>query len=656
MKKIILPLLFLILLIITVITAAVLYSCSSSDSIKAYTPVMMIDFTPPENAEISVREIRVKGFTLDWTDVPGGNYEYAIAVSKSENAEDIKDYETALDNEKIVLNFTPAYILNGTYRITKLIPGKEYEIKLFVRAYNIKASEYLTAKASLPYIDDAEIINVWINGEEALFDNTEDSYSHYYLLGQEEDEYDFTYQLMGGCSLYINGEKTEEETIKLTPFEPLEVTAVNNRTHAARDYIIYAGGRNNGIPIVIIDTDNGRGPRDTVRNVTAHMKITDGEYNPMGIGLYDGEILIRGRGNSSWGMPKKGYNVSIENKTQILDMAPSKDWLLIASYADKSLMRHYIAYEFYRDLGAEFSPKMRFADFIFNGKYQGTYIIGERVKIGEGRLDFPKFKADMIDKTDEYEVTGTYLLEITCSDRLKGDEVTFRSTIINRRQHTVWGRAEGDTVDIREPGGENLSQAAYNYIKDYFNAAEDAMFSDDFKDPEKGYRAYIDTASFIDWYLVNEFYKNVDGDVRLSTFLYKPPGEKLYMGPIWDMDLGAGNADYRSCDDPEGWYVRTSIWFSRLFEDETFAQEFKDRWNYIKNNGYFDVFFKRIDDTAAILEKSAEMNFAKWKILGKYVWPNAGDVSSRRTYQSEVDYLKEWLRLRIEWMDKEINK
>ena len=126
MKKIIL---FLFLIIIP----AFVCSCVSA---KVYAPVMS-EFTPPENAELSVRDIRVKGFTLDWTDPAGSQYgyEYAIAVSHAGN---IKDYENALENDNIVLDFTPAYILNGTYKITKLIPGKEYEIKLFVRAKNVK--------------------------------------------------------------------------------------------------------------------------------------------------------------------------------------------------------------------------------------------------------------------------------------------------------------------------------------------------------------------------------------------------------------------------------------------------------------------------------------------------------------------------------------
>ena len=389
---------------------------------------MMLDFTVPENSSVIVRDIRVKGFTLDWTDIPGESYEYAIAASHDGH---IENYGAAVENNKIVLHFTPANMLNGTYKITGMLPGKEYEIKIFVQAKNMNPSEYLHTKAVLPYIDEAEIANVTINGHKSIYDKTDDSFSYYYLTGLEDDNgiFTFTYELMRGCSLYINGEKFESKEVKLTPYEPLEITAVNDRTQAARDYTVYAGGMNNGIPIVIVNTVNNRQINSQSRAVSAHMKIIDCKDNPLGIGLYDGEIEIRGRGNSSWGAPKKGYNFDIENKTQIFDMAPSRHWLFIASYPDKSIMRNYIAYEFYRDLGAEFAPKMRFVDLILNGKYAGTYFIGERVKVEKGRIDFPKITADT---TDEYELTGTYLLEINYHGRLRGGEMVHPQKAVDK--------------------------------------------------------------------------------------------------------------------------------------------------------------------------------------------------------------------------------
>jgi hypothetical protein len=127
------------------------------------------------------------------------------------------------------------------------------------------------------------------------------------------------------------------------------------------------------------------------------------------------------------------------------------------------------------------------------------------------------------------------------------------------------------------------------------------------------------------------------------------------MGPVWDFDISAGNIDYAGCDDPEGWHVRYSAWFSRLFEDEAFEAEFAERWNYVKKNNLPGM-FSLIDETAKTLTQAQAANFAKWPILGSYVWPNAPGFEQRVTYESEVKYLIDWLQKRIDWMDGEINK
>ncbi|GHU39550.1 hypothetical protein FACS1894105_14310 [Clostridia bacterium] len=125
------------------------------------------------------------------------------------------------------------------------------------------------------------------------------------------------------------------------------------------------------------------------------------------------------------------------------------------------------------------------------------------------------------------------------------------------------------------------------------------------------------------------------------------------MGPVWDFDLGGGNADYAGASDIEGWYTREGVWFKRLFEDPEFVKETQKRWKEIYSV-YFPQMIKRIDSEANRIKSSAEMNFGKWKILGVYVWPNAGDVRSRKTYQSEISYLKEWLTARAEWINDNI--
>ena len=657
-----------ITLVLMLVILAGLYSCFAEENIPA---IAMLDFVPPENAELIVRDIRVRGFTLEWTEAAGNQYEYAIAVSHDGN---IEDYNTALANDNIVLDFTPGFMLNGTHRITGLLAGQEYQIKLFVRARNVRVTEYLTAAATLPHSGIAGFSNVWINGREAVFDRTQDRFAYYKFAYQDlitrgpmaqpqaENEFIFTYQLMPGCVLYINGVRTDTPAISLALHEPLEVTVLHERLQTAQDFTIYVGSRCNGLPVVILNTQGGRQIESRTGTIRANMRIIDNTtHNPLGIGLFDGSIDIRGRGSSSWGMPKQGWSFNTIETAQLLDMAPGRTWALIANYADKSLMRNYLAQEFARDLGMAFAARNRFVDLILNGDYMGTYTITERVRIGEGRLNLPRLRYDM---TDPYELTGSYVLELTARGRLRAGQVWFTTPVLsnpNAYRHYLpdwafaWG-FEGDTFIIRQPRRErDLSQAAIDYITNYVIATENALFGDDFTCPDTGFRAYIDTPSFIDWYLVQELFRNVDGDFRLSTYLHKPRGGKLHMGPVWDFDIAAGNANYRGGYRTDDWYIRTGIWFARLFQCEAFEQEFADRWNYLMANGYFDRFFQRIDDTEAKLARSAEMNFERWPILGRWVWPNVAGYRDRTTYQCEVNQLREWLTARIEWMDYEIN-
>ena len=649
-------LLILSIMALLLILSAAFSSCADKGVLES---TQTLNLNIPAGTSLTVGDIRVKGFTVSWTNLSGGDYEYAIAASYNGK---IDDYVTALENKHIVLDFTADKILNGTYKVTQLMPGKEYEIKLFARKKNTTAAEYLKGRATLPYIDEAELYNVWFDGVEITYNKTDDSFTKAYIPGAEhEEEYTVTYKVARLCGLYINGVKIENGEFKLKDGEIIEVTVVNERNKAARDYIIGMKMIDNGIPIVMVNTEDNRPITSKSKDeaLKADFKIIDSAEKPYGEGLYDGEIMIRGQGNSSLGTSKKSYKFSITDKTQILDMAPSQDWTLLANFTDKSLMRNYIAYELYRDMGAVFSPKLRYVDLVINGEYLGTYNIGERVKIDKGRLDLPKIKGSESVKIDKWgieekvpastleELNGSYVLRLDSTDKYSTNDIIFETKKIK------W--SAGHFFSIKQPGEKNMSEEAYNYISDYVNQTENALFSEDFKDPAVGYRAYIDPSTFIDWYIVNELFKQVDANFHTNVYFYKPRGGKLCMGPIWNFDLGAGNADYSGCDDPEGWYVRNASWFTRLFEDEKFANEFKERWNYVKSN-CFDSLFKRIDSTAALLERSQTMNFGKWQILGVYVWPNAGDVTSRKTYQSEIDYLKEWLTSRIEWMDAEINK
>jgi hypothetical protein len=55
-----------------------------------------------------------------------------------------------------------------------------------------------------------------------------------------------------------------------------------------------------------------------------------------------------------------------------------------------------------------------------------------------------------------------------------------------------------------------------------------------------------------------------------------------------------------------------------------------------------------VDSFATVLDQAQIRNFERWDILGEYVWPNyfIGD-----SYTEEIDYMKNWVSLRINWLD-----
>lgn len=344
------------------------------------------------------------------------------------------------------------------------------------------------------------------------------------------------------------------------------------------------------------------------------------------------DIKIKGRGNSSWTMPKKSYSLKFDSKSKVLGMKKSKRWVLIANYADKSLLRNYYASylgnEIYK---AEWSPSFKSVHLIIDGSYQGVYLLGEQIKIDGNRIDIDDISETEIDE-------GGFIFEI--NGRM--DELfNFRTE-------------KGVCISLKDPDevGTDIQQK----VKDVIQTAENALYSENFTDADNGWRKYFDEDSVIDWYIINEFTKNADSANFTSIYFYYNPSDRLlHMGPIWDFDISCGNINYNGCDSYEGLYVKeNSVWIKQMFNDPAFVTKVNARWNDKKSDLQNSI-TGIIQNEADSLSAAADLNFMKWLILGKYVWPNASGYKSRKTYQSEIDYLKNWLSHRYDSMDGALN-
>jgi hypothetical protein len=284
-------------------------------------------------------------------------------------------------------------------------------------------------------------------------------------------------------------------------------------------------------------------------------------------------------------------------------------------------------------------------------------------------------------------VTGGYIFKI---DKSAGDNIivgwdadaTYTENMSWRSKYDTGGKILGlkyplysnkkgvETYFVYDyPSATNITTEQKIYIQKYVDDFEGALLSSDFKDPAKGYAAYIDVPSFIDFFLLNELSHNPDA-YRLSTFLNKPRGGKLKMGPIWDFNIAFGNHDNKVLAATNNWifnfnrYVPNDLWLVnfwgyRLFQDPAFKEKMKTRWSTLRTTHLSNANINKIiTDKVALLEKNNSINkhFNKWKILGVQLPFNDAGAVSRTTYKAELDFFKNWITARLSWMDENIPK
>ena len=396
--------------------------------------------------------------------------------------------------------------------------------------------------------------------------------------------------------------------------------------------------------------------------------ITSGDKTPAYMTLIDRDINSRSdirlepvlqsrimadiRGSSSQMFPKKmfGFHLIHENGNNrdeaLLGMPADHNWILYAPYSDKTLMRNVISYALSEDMG-HYSPRTRFVElFLHSGSgavssshYHGVYVLVERIKWGEGRVNIQKISPG---DESEPEISGGYIIK---KDRFNPGE---DGLLTSRGTHLAFVRPDESEITVNQK----------QWITNYLNDLESALFGVDFKDPENGYADYIDVGSFIDFHLITELAKEIDG-FRLSTFMHKDRGGKLKMGPVWDFNLSFGNADYNEGWMPSGWYY-TQIsqeqylngWYTRLFQDPAFTDAYKKRWWQLRKGPFSaEYILNMMQENAELLGESQERNFTRWPTLGTYVWPN---WFIGNTYEDEVNWMRQWTADRLDWMDRQL--
>ena len=420
------------------------------------------------------------------------------------------------------------------------------------------------------------------------------------------------------------------------------------------------------LPVIVINT-SGKTIPDPYR-IFVDMGII---YNGEGVrnhindpfNHYDGKINIEIRGSSSqYFFSKKQYAIETQDSSgsnlniSLLDMPAENDWVLYGPYSDKSLIRNVLVYKLWNEIG-RYASRTRFCELVINDDYLGVYVLMEKVKRDKNRVNISRLNPDEISGDN---LTGGYIFKI---DKEAGES------------YGGWYSPFPPFPQARTrlfyqyhyPKPDEIVPDQEDYIQKYIFDFELMMYTRKFADPIYGYPKFIDIDSFVDYVLISEFSKNVDS-YRLSLFMYKDKDSidpKLFIGPIWDFNLAFGNADYYEGYETEGWQLdhlhanwsfknndryQMPFWWYKLFHEPKFFNRLKSRWQKLGKTIFApNSIFNTIDSLVVLLDESQQRNFQRWQILGKYIWPNA---FIGQNYQEEVDYLKQWILDRIQWMDR----
>ena len=332
---------------------------------------------------------------------------------------------------------------------------------------------------------------------------------------------------------------------------------------------------------------------------------------------------FKGRGNSTWQMPKKPYAIKLSSKAEVMGMPKHKRWVLLANWLDRTLLRNDVAFEIARKCPAlPWTPRGEFVELYLNGKHRGNYYLCEHIKIDKNRVNI-----DEIDEeTPETDLSGGYLLEF--------------DTYSNAEINYFYTKHKNLPVTIKEPDEEVITSwehPAYTYIQDYVNSVEEALNKGDYSEIE----TLIDVESYAEWWLLYNLVGNLEPNHPKSCYMYKKRNGKLYAGPAWDFDCAT------FIPGRKGALLTQVLWYGYLFKHDAFKSLVKERWTVLKPE--FEKVFTYIDEKAEYIRESNEINLEMWPVTQNV------NEDIDLSYDDAVNRMKEAYRERITELDKVIS-
>ncbi len=395
--------------------------------------------------------------------------------------------------------------------------------------------------------------------------------------------------------------------------------------------------------VVIVAAQVSPDPETTVPVETIELRAPDGERTKLTEtpGLRRRALLALASATAPG--RKGGYRVEHvddsgeSTSVEFLGLPAGSNWRLHGSTVfDRAQLRSAVLFDVAREVGL-IAPRTRhcevyvtpYGQLLKAADYAGLYTLMEMPAIGEHRVPITRVSRDDI---AEPEITGGYLFRF---DQSRAGED---------------GLQIGEqTLLFGDPIEDEIVPHQLAWVRAHFRAFDAALMSDSYTDPETGYPSYIDVPSWIDYHLLNTFAKNVVA-FRVGAYFHKDRGQKIVMGPLWELDQSLDSTDGRD-DDPASWSDEGATdyfgapWWSRLFEDPAFAAEYARRWHELRAGSLSTAAFAaRVDALADSIREAQARDSARWQTTPPPEW------------EEDVERIKEWSSLRASWIDSQLDR
>ncbi len=459
-----------------------------------------------------------------------------------------------------------------------------------------------------------------------------------------------------GEKLLWNGEEyTFGDSVIINEVNTVTIYDANG---ASSEYTVKVTDTDHNIPTVIIDA-NGADIPDKLNYVDAEISVIGSDSD-----IYSAVAGIKLRGNSTMGYEKKPYRIKFDEKQEVLGIAKAKSWVLLANYLDPASMRGELAFNFAARVNENtaettghtvFAPRMKPVEVYLNGEYIGLYDMGDHMQADKTRVAIDESGDDGSTETD----IG-YLIEVEVKERvlLEGQEGYEDWSAYSYIENVgASGNLQNNQLYFQFKLPEEPTDEQIAYITDYMQTVNDLILASD-----AAVLDYIDLDSFVDWYIVNELFKNTDSLMQSSIYLHKDKGGKLFMGPVWDFDLSTGSQTAYDLEDPEGYWTKRDDhcgWFNALYEMEAFNSALTSRWSELREKDIVDTIFTDMDEFIEYAGDAAEADYAIWHESYQRTFgaENAlvpvPEIALNGSYSEQVEYLRDFLTKRIAWLDGE---